>query len=394
MPDTYRLEAEPLEHLLETLKAKYEKSRASRFKRIGFILFQINVYSLALLYLLEYSIKIPKFVILTLMLSLVPLLVLNFPLIRVVRHQYRLSRELDFLGIEESFSDALSGQTSTLFFFKRLVVWLLVMVIPITIVFNMGLDENVLLAILIFWGLSFLFIIFRKMIPLVGLKILFLLLVAFLGLVVLDVFWAKNLWFSDLLAIHKPKHFFGFFIICSLPLILVILSLFFEQLGAKLKLVEDVGLLRESLLRQKKVAEEAGKSHIQLSTKEAERVSRLERSCIRKSRIESIQSSRQHRSSGGYTLFKAPAVRSQIGELTPPVRLNVALQIQDLAFEPRPTTASETREKGKWTLPIFDTSIEIIYTVSDDLRQIKILSVQPSAEEASATEKPERSQNV
>ena len=394
MPNTYRLEAEPLEHLLETLKAKYEKSRVSRFKRICFILFQINVYSLAFLYLLDYITTIPESVTLILTLLLVPLLILNFPLIRVVWRQYRLSRELSFLGIEEPSIDTFSAQTSTLGFFKRLIAWLPVVVIPIIIVIKSDLDKKVLLAILVFWGLSFLFIIFRKMIPIVGLKILFLLLVAFLGLVILDVLWTPNLWISKLLAIRNPGHFLYFFIICSLPLILVILNLFFGQLGAKLKLVEDVGLLRQSLLQQKRAAEEAGKSHIQLSSKEAERLSRLERTFIRTSRIKSIQSSRQHRSSGSYTLFKAPAVRFQIGDLNPPVRLNVELQIQDLAFEPRPTTASENRENGKLTLPIFDTSIEVIYTVSDDLRQIKILSVQPSAEEASATEKPERSQNA
>jgi len=209
MLNTYRLEAEPLEHLLETLKARYEKSQVSRFKRICFILFQINVYSLAFLYLLKN--KIPGFVIPTLMLSLIPLLVLNFPLIRVVWRQYRLSRELNFLGIEESAIDTLSDQRSTLGFFKRLILWLLLMFISIIIVLKTGIDQNALLTILVFWGLFFVFIIFRKMIPLVGLKILFLLLVAFLGLVILDVFWTKNLWISRLLVIHNPRHFFQFF---------------------------------------------------------------------------------------------------------------------------------------------------------------------------------------
>lgn len=124
MPATYRLEAKPLEYLLSTLKAKYEGSRTSRFKKICFVLFQINGYAFPALYVLTDYVnrELLVYVYFTAMLSFVSLLVLlilNLPLIRVVWRQHKLLIELNDLGIEEASIETVPLSVSSAAFIKK-----------------------------------------------------------------------------------------------------------------------------------------------------------------------------------------------------------------------------------------------------------------------------------
>lgn len=231
------------------------------------------------------------------------------------------------------------------------------------------------------------------MIPIAGLKISLFVLVTFMGLVIADAL-KETQWFSHKLHVNSTIDLIEFFLVCGLPLILIITKLFLNRLSAKIKLMEDIDWLRDTLLRQKKSAEKKGKSYIQISSEEAEHISQIEETLIQKNRIKSIRSSRHDRMAEGYTLFKLPMVRDQIGELNPSQRLSVEMQLQDLAYSPTPKAAKRDRSNGEWTLPVPDASMEVIYTVIENKRQIRILSLQPLSGDSPAAQQPERSEDV
>jgi cell division protein FtsL len=395
---TYRLDALRLEHALATLKREHEKATISRSQRASFTMLQIAAYAIPFAILIIWLVSdtavgstkagtatcfVASAVLGLAVISVLVLVPLNLPLVRKILRQAHLDRQLGLLLPESGHAPPPTGRTPSQDRWLKALAGLFLALVAGSIALAV-LSENagwkLVVALVVFGGPAY-FILTRERLPFIALRVGLWLLPALMvvGLILAFIFRRR----------FGLVGFGAVFVVVLLPALVLVSDRYLSRLRERMRLLEDVDRLRESLSRQRQEAKKAREEFVELPFAEAERLAEVEQAFIRRGRVAAIESARGG-TAAGHTLFRTPPARSQIEALDGRTRLLVESQLEELAFEPQPEGAAAGPAPGSWRLAVPETSVEIVYEVADEFRHVRILSVGTSPAKRAQAETPER----
>ena len=414
---TYRVDASKLESLLAVLKEEYEKAKLSTFHRVCFALLRIAVYTIPIVLLAGWLMSDPALddffaselllgagcaLVALAVASLVILVPLNVPLIRLAARQARLDRRLRRLLPKERSVLPVPRRSPRAEYWLRILAGGLLIVVALSVVLaaTRGLDWwRVAVALVVLGGPASL-ILTGKRLPFRVVRVGFWVLAA--TIVVAAVFFVVAI---SSLGSSRAESRWLVLGIYALPVVLVLLlpgllllaNRYIGWLQERMRLIEDVDLLRRSVERQRSPeggqAGERDAGVVSLSSAEALRLERVQTTLIREQRAVAIESA-QERGAAGFTTFKTLAARSQIEALAPRERVLVESMIGDLSVDPRPDGAIAEPAAPRYRLAAEGTGLEIHYEVDETLRQVRILSVGPPAGSGAGAARSEGASDV
>jgi hypothetical protein len=390
---TYRVDLWKLEQLLAALKEEYEKAKLSTFHRVSFILLQIAVYTIPIVLLTWWLIADPAFggfaeselfltgclLIAGAIASLAVLIPLNVPLIQMVVRQVRLDRKVRHLLPEERGAEQSPPGNLRRELWLRVLGGAMLVLVASTVVLAMTLDVDLwrVAVTLVVLGAPAYLILAKKRIPFrvvrIGFWLLVVVIVAVLGFLVVAVV-------ADLGRFGLDEGLVGYVAVFGIPALLVLLlpglvlvsNRYLSWLRGRMRVLDDVDRLRRSLEQQREEARETGELAVDLSSAEALRLERAEKTLIRHQRAVAIERA-HHSREAAFTTFKTLAARAQLDALGPRERVLVESAIEELSVDPRPAAASG--ERGRYRLPVAGTEFELGYELSDEPRQVRILGI-------------------
>lgn len=393
---TYRVDIWKLEQLLAALKEEYEKAKLSTFHRVCFILLQIAVYTIPIVLLTWWLIADPAFggfaesdlffltgclLIAGAIASLAILIPLNVPLIQMVVRQVRLDRKLRHLLPEERGAEQSPPRSLRRELWLRVLAGALLVLVASIVLLAVTRDVDLwrVAVTLVVLGAPAYLILAKKRIPFrvvrIGFWLLVAVIVAVLGFLAVAVV-------ADLGKFRLDEELVGYVAILGIPALLVLLlpglvlvsNRYLSWLRGRMRVLDDVDRLRWSLERQREDARQTGELAVDLSSAQALRLERAERSLIRQQRAVAIEKAHDSKMEA-FTTFRTLAARSQIESLEARERVRVESTIDELSIEPRPGAARRATAAGPHRLPVAGTDLEISYELSDEPRQVRILDV-------------------
>ncbi len=401
---TYRVDVSKLEKLLAALKDEYEKAKLSKFHRVCFGLLRIAVYTIPIVLVAGWLLSDPALddffaserlfwtgcaLLVLALASLIILIPLNVPLIRLVVRQARLDRRLRRLLPEERSVVPAPRRSSRAEYWLRVLAGGLLIFVALSVVLAMtkGLAWwRVAVALVVLGGPAYL-IRSGKRLPFQVARIGFWVLAAII--VAVAVFFGVAVSSLGSSRAESPWMVWGIYyalpvvLVLLLPGLLLLANRYIGWLQERMRLIEDVDLLGRSLDRRRGEGREAGESFVSLSSAQALRLERVQTTLIREQRAVAIEGARD-RGAAGFTTFKTLAARSQIEGLAARERVLVESLIGDLSVDPRPEGATAESLKGRYRLAVEGTALEIRYELDEPLQQVRILSVGPPGEAGAA----------
>lgn len=145
-----------------------------------------------------------------------------------------------------------------------------------------------------------------------------------------------------------------------------------EQLVWLSELASELTNLEDSLLQVRHQAREEGIESIRIAPADLKRLAVVEQSVIRQDRDLAISSFRQ-KGVPEYTILKSLESSRFIANLDLENRLRVEEEIQHLSEDPQAPESGLDLTEGFWRRPVPDTSIQILYSVDQAKRQVKII---------------------
>jgi len=385
---TYRLDALHLEHVLEDLKREHDRVKLSPFQRVSFTLLQIAAYTIPLAWLVIWLLSdvatstesrlagvaqptcwAAAIVLLLATIAMVVLVPMNLWLVRTIRRQARLDRQLARLLPGAGDVAVRPARTASQELGLKIVAGAsLVLVAAACALAVLGGEDwawKLPVALVVFGGPGF-FILTKKKLPVRALRIGLWLLTALVvaGAILAFVFP------GDLALIVV-----ALLVVVLLPALVLVSNRYLSRLRDRMLLLEDIDRLRASLARHRRDEKTDSVGYVELPSAEAERLVEVELSLIRQRRVAAIASARADTASGR-TIFKTLDARSRIEALDRRTRLLVESQIEELSFEAPPEGAAA----GPLRLAVPGTAVEIVYEVADDFAQVRILAVERSAD--------------
>jgi hypothetical protein len=250
-----------------------------------------------------------------------------------------------------------------------------------TVVLAMTLDVDLwrVAVTLVVLGAPAYLILAKKRIPFrvvrIGFWLLVVVIVAVLGFLVVAVV-------ADLGRFGLDEGLVGYVAVFGIPALLVLLlpglvlvsNRYLSWLRGRMRVLDDVDRLRRSLEQQREEARETGELAVDLSSAEALRLERAEKTLIRHQRAVAIERA-HHSREAAFTTFKTLAARAQLDALGPRERVLVESAIEELSVDPRPEAVSGEGERGRYRLPVAGTEFELGYELSDEPRQVRILGI-------------------
>jgi hypothetical protein len=123
---------------------------------------------------------------------------------------------------------------------------------------------------------------------------------------------------------------------------------------------------------------------VQISGEVYQKIAQIERAQISRGRVQSILADLEEPDVTTYVIQKSKAAKFAQGSLDNSTSLRVQEQIDALTTEPHPTDAIEESNTGNLKLRVPQTPIMIGYTVDDNSRRIRILSIENRSEETTS----------
>jgi hypothetical protein len=152
----------------------------------------------------------------------------------------------------------------------------------------------------------------------------------------------------------------------------------------RLELISNLHTSLEDQFTQQGEGQESG---ISISAKDYQKIAQIERSQISRGRIESILADLEGTDVNPFVIQKSRAAQDAQGLLDTKTRLRVQEQIDALMTEPHPSGVDQNSKDGGLKMRVPQTTVVIGYTVDDNTRRIRILSVEDISEKpASASE--------
>ncbi len=391
----YRIDERHLERVLETLKGERQKAR---FSRPTFRLLRGVVYAFAILWLLHWLLVIgtpleevlnlvagnlgfTSWFWLTSVLSMVlifvgvVLVVLNLPMVHVIRRQVTLAGQLESLSlVDRSPAQPFLSLEPVRGFWLKVLAGLLLSAVAVSFYFWFAGIHGLwrLLGVLVVFGGGAYLILTGRKIPLRALRYVFWGLFVSMALALVLALLPQTLTAGYGVLIGR---FHTVVLMFTVPALVFVGDRALARVEEQMELAEDADRLHRSLSHRKSDAPDSG--FFDLPAAEAERLARIERRVIRQSRQVAIASARSAQAAG-FTIFKSPLARAQIDDLERRQRFQVESKIQDLTFEPRPEAATGDAG-GRWILPIPEFELEIVYAIDESSRELEIQTVRPAA---------------
>ncbi len=139
----------------------------------------------------------------------------------------------------------------------------------------------------------------------------------------------------------------------------------------------DAGKLKEVMLNLRTGEGAAGATSIAVPSEAIAEFSRIESEQIARSRVTAIAES-VNASKSEFSILSSNDVRRMKAELTPGDRLKVEEAFDALMLQPRSSDAQPDAETGFLRQRVNGTELELLYTVDDAARQLKLVSLRPS----------------
>ena len=146
-----------------------------------------------------------------------------------------------------------------------------------------------------------------------------------------------------------------------------------------IKMKEKIDVVRQMqtiLTDYKEKADLAEEKRIEISPEEYDLFAKIEQVQITRERAESILASQEESDEASFLVQKSPAVREATSKLDETTQVQIQDQICSLTVDPRPSIAVEDTEKGDLSIDVPSAPIKILYSVNDELRRIKIQSLE------------------
>lgn len=171
------------------------------------------------------------------------------------------------------------------------------------------------------------------------------------------------------------EYYFVIFLIIGILIIYISLPFIRfgkEQLVWLSELASELASMEESLLQVRHQAREEGIEGIKIAPADLKRLAVVEQSVIRQDRDQAISSFR-NKKVPEYTVLKSLESSKSIANLDLERRLRVEEEIQHLAEDPQPPESYLDRAGGFCRLPVPDTLLQILYSVDQVKRQVKVI---------------------
>jgi mRNA-degrading endonuclease RelE of RelBE toxin-antitoxin system len=345
----YELDAAQFDQALEILRKEQKANIPTRWQRISYILLSICVYGfVACLFvgiIASFKLRESSYVlvypfaglgaILFLMLIILPL---NVPLLRKLRHQFRLVRNL---GLLQFFKEPWKAERRK----RRL--------------------RNIMVLLVVLFGLSV------TIFHLFGMAIF----IVFLA-------YAEEFDLSEVLVA---------LIIMLFDIIICLAFICFLLMRRYKRRLEVVSQLQSSLTEYKDAAEAAEvdeSTRFDIPMEEYEQIAKIERAQILIEREKNILASFEEPEVSYYSVQKSYSLREELDKLNMATRLVVEHQIDDLTSDPKMPGVTLDPETNICRLHIPETDFEIAFTVDHDNRRLKILSLQAVTDDSTSNPKP------
>lgn len=151
----------------------------------------------------------------------------------------------------------------------------------------------------------------------------------------------------------------------------------------RLDLFDEMKNLEKVLFQSRLQAQKDGAEVIEIAAADVGRLAEIEQIYIARDRAQAIDSF-QKEDTADYNVLKSIESSKAIADLNLETRLRVEEGIQQLTEDPHPQEAGKDQSGNYWRLPVPDTAVQILYTVDESQRQVKIILLQTSSDEAPA----------
>jgi len=121
-------------------------------------------------------------------------------------------------------------------------------------------------------------------------------------------------------------------------------------------------------------------SGISISKEDYQKIAQIERSQISRGRIKSIMAGLEESDASPYVIQKSREARKVQDSFDDATCLRVQEHLDALTAEPHPPGVEEDSKSGSWKMPVPNTPVIVKYTVDDDSRRVRILSLETASE--------------
>ena len=149
-----------------------------------------------------------------------------------------------------------------------------------------------------------------------------------------------------------------------------------QRTKVRLKLISQLSSL---IKKDLSVARQEEGDGVQISAEAYEKIAQIERAQISRGRMQSILDDLEEPDITPYVIQKSRAAKDAQGRFDGATSLRVQEQIEALMTEPHPPGIAEDAKTGRRKLHIPHTPVIIEYTVGDDSRRVRILSLETTA---------------
>ncbi len=147
---------------------------------------------------------------------------------------------------------------------------------------------------------------------------------------------------------------------------------------------EVITKLKSLLSSQIDKIDPGGKSHIDISYRDYELITEIERAQIYRDRQRSILDSYNKTYPGDYIVQKSRRARQQIAQLQIDSRLHVEERLDELMINPEPTDVIKDTGTSYWRLHVPAASTAIDFLVDNESQVVKIMSLKPITDNKSS----------
>ncbi len=155
---------------------------------------------------------------------------------------------------------------------------------------------------------------------------------------------------------------------------------YIRKIKMRLESLAEMKHIQQSFLQYLQKAEKNPKKAMSIPEKDFERIASVEKSQIARQTLEAIMAYKQELKkppelrTQTYFVRKSSEVLKKIKKLSITQRLLIETQIEELMIEPRPRDSKKI-QPGVWRKRIPESSLEILYTIEDDDRNINISDI-------------------